>query len=320
MLNSKAQLTVDVVAKVADGKITVANAAKLLNKSGRTIERYLKRYREVGIRFVVHGNTGNEPVNKTPNSLKQQVQSLIREKYYDVNLLHLRELLQANEHIEVKRETLRKWAHDIHHVKRAKSVEVEYKRRSRGPVAHVVVDATGVKIYGEGEWHSYKHGREKRRHWQKLHLAVDAVSHEVIAAQTSLDTVGDNEVLPHLLNPLRRKIKRVSADGAYDTKACHQLLQDKGVQAVVPPRKNAGYWENDHPRNKAVKALKAGRLADWKRNNDYHQRSLSETAMSRYKGLASPKLSLRRHNAQVAELLVGVKIMNKVIDLGMPVR
>lgn len=89
MLNSKAQLTVDVVAKVADGKITVANAVKLLNKSKRTIERYLQRYREVGIRFVVHGNTGSEPVNKTSNSLKQQVQSLIREKYYDVNLLHL---------------------------------------------------------------------------------------------------------------------------------------------------------------------------------------------------------------------------------------
>lgn len=204
--------------------------------------------------------------------------------------------------------------------KRAKTVEVQYKRRSRGPVAHVVVDATGVKIYGEGEWHAYKHGREKRSRWQKLHLAVDAVSHEVIAAQTSLDTVGDNEVLPHLLNPLRREIQKISADGAYDTKACHQLLQRKGTQAVIPPRKNAGFWEEGHPRNEAVKALKEGRLADWKRDNDYHQRSLSETAMSRYKGLASPKLSLRCHDAQVAELLVGVRIMNKVIDLGMPVR
>ena len=78
MLNSKAQLTVDVIAKVAERKITIANAVKLLNKSRRTIERYLKRYREVGIRFVVHGNTGNEPVNKRPNSLRCQSASLGR--------------------------------------------------------------------------------------------------------------------------------------------------------------------------------------------------------------------------------------------------
>ncbi len=149
MLNSKAQLTVDVIAKVAENKITIANAVKLLNKSRRTVERYLKRYREVGIRFVVHGNTGNEPVNKTPNSLRQQVQSLIREKYYDVNLLHLGELLQANEQIIVKRETLRKWAHDIHHVKRAKRRRGRvYKRRER-------MEAPGLMLQMDGSTHRW---------------------------------------------------------------------------------------------------------------------------------------------------------------------
>ncbi|ASY79781.1 hypothetical protein BJK05_07120 [Pectobacterium polaris] len=124
-LNSKAQLTVDVITKMAERKITTANAAKLLNKSRRTIERYLQRYREKGLQFVVHGNTGSEPANKTPDTVKLQIQALIREKYYDLNLLHLAEMLEANEHVVVKRETLRKWAHHIHHVKRAK------RRRSR---------------------------------------------------------------------------------------------------------------------------------------------------------------------------------------------
>ena len=108
VLNSKAQLTVDVIAKVAERKITIANATKLLNKSRRTIERYLQRYRSQGLQFVVHGNKGCEPVNKTPDRLKQHVQSLIREKYYDLNLLHLAEILETHEHILVKRETLRK--------------------------------------------------------------------------------------------------------------------------------------------------------------------------------------------------------------------
>ena len=86
-MNTKAQLTVDIIAKVAEGKITINNAAKLFNKSRRTVERYLQRYLKKGIQFIIHGNTGNDPANKTPDTLKRQVQNLIREKYYDVNLL-----------------------------------------------------------------------------------------------------------------------------------------------------------------------------------------------------------------------------------------
>ncbi len=204
--------------------------------------------------------------------------------------------------------------------KRAKTVEINYKRRSRGPIAHVVVDATGLKIYGEGEWHAHKHAREKRRRWRKLHVAVDSDTHEVIAAQMSLENVGDNQVLPVLLNPLRRRIGQLSADGAYDTRACHQLLQKKKAKATIPPRKNAGFWQEGHPRNEAVEAQKAGTLVEWKQKSGYHKRSLSETAMYRYKTLVSNRLSLRCHDAQVAEVLIGVKIMNKVLGLGMPVR
>tara|TARA_Y100000815_G_scaffold149537_2_gene135288 strand:- start:12498 stop:14051 length:1554 start_codon:yes stop_codon:yes gene_type:complete len=149
MLNSKAQLTVDVIAKVADNKLSITSAVKLLNKSKRTVERYLKRYREIGIRFVVHGNTGNEPVNKTPDSLRQQVQSLIRDKYYDVNLLHLSELLLTNEHITVKRETLRKWAHDIHHVKRAK------RRRGRIHKRRERMETPGLMLQMDGSTHRW---------------------------------------------------------------------------------------------------------------------------------------------------------------------
>jgi hypothetical protein len=98
------------------------------------------------------------------------------------------------------------------------------------------------EVYGEGEWKTHKHGKEKRRTWRKLHLAVDVVS-----AEASLVNVADNEVLPTLLNPLRRGIAQVSADGAYDTKACHKLR--KGCKPTIPPRSNAGYWEEGHPRH-----------------------------------------------------------------------
>ncbi|MPS31892.1 MULTISPECIES: IS5 family transposase [unclassified Salinivibrio] len=203
--------------------------------------------------------------------------------------------------------------------KRAKTVEVNYRLPSRGPIAHVVIDATGLKVFGEVEWKMRKHGKEKRRVWRKLHFAIDDSTHEVISAVVSLASVGDNEALPTLLNPLRRKIAQVSADGAYDTKACHQVLKKKGIKPTIPPRSNAGYWEDGHPRNAAVSALKSGNLANWKREEGYHQRSLSETGMSRYKTLLSPKLTLRNYNAQVGGALANVKVMNKVIRLGMPV-
>lgn len=112
VMDSKDQLTVDVIAKVAQGKMSIINASKLLNKSRRTIERYLQRYHKIGIQFVIHGNAGRAPVNKIPDTLKRQVQALIKEKYYDFNLQHLAELLETTEGITVRRETLRSWAHD----------------------------------------------------------------------------------------------------------------------------------------------------------------------------------------------------------------
>lgn len=204
--------------------------------------------------------------------------------------------------------------------RRANTVEVKYRLPSQGAVAHLAIDATGLKVYGEGEWKVRKHGKEKRRVWRKLHLAVDAATHAIIAAEVSLETVADNEVLPSLLNPLRRKIEQVSADGAYDTKACHARLKKKGAKATIPPRKNAALWEEGHPRNEAVTALQAGELAQWKQATGYHQRSKAETAMYRVKQLIGAKLSLRNYNAQVGEALAWMKAINRMTGLGMPVR
>lgn len=148
-MDSKAQLIVDVIAKVAQGKIKINNAAELLNKSRRTIERYLQKYQKVGIQFVVHSNKGKKPANKTPDTLKRQVQALIKEKYYDVNLLHLAELLEVNESIVIKRETLRSWAHDIHHVKRAK------RRRAKARKRRERMESPGLLLQMDGSPHRW---------------------------------------------------------------------------------------------------------------------------------------------------------------------
>ena len=148
-MDSKAQLTVDIIAKVAEGKIDIVNAAKLLNKSRRTIERYLKKYQKVGIQFVIHQNSGKSPVNKIPNDLKRAVQALIKEKYFDLNLAHLQELLENNERIQVKRETLRTWAHEIHHVKRAK------RRRTQARKRRERMESPGLLLQMDGSPHRW---------------------------------------------------------------------------------------------------------------------------------------------------------------------
>lgn len=148
-MDSKSQFTVDIISKVIDGRISINSAATLLSKSRRTVERYLSRYRKEGVRFVVHGNKGRPPVNKISESLKKEVQELIQTKYYDFNLQHLAELLVKNEGIAVKRETLRTWAHAIHHVKRSK------RRRSRVRKYRERMESPGLMLQMDGSPHRW---------------------------------------------------------------------------------------------------------------------------------------------------------------------
>ncbi|ELA9803519.1 IS5 family transposase, partial [Vibrio parahaemolyticus] len=171
--------------------------------------------------------------------------------------------------------------------RRAKQVEVSFKPKTRGAIQHLAIDATGLKVYGEGEWKVKKHGTDgKHRVWRKLHLAVDTSTHEVVAAELSLSNVTDAEVLPNLLKQTRRRIIEISGDGAYDTRDCHDAIRFKRAVPLIPPREGAAFWENDHHRNLAVGCQKLyGSNNKWKKRYGYHKRSLSETAMYRVKQL-----------------------------------
>ena len=140
--------------------------------------------------------------------------------------------------------------------KRARTVTVAYRQPPKGGITDLVIDSTGLKVFGEGEWKVRKHGAEKRRVWRKLHLVVDPATHDIVAAEISLENVHDVEVLPTLLNPLRRKLGRVYADGAYDSKASHQLILRKGVAACISPRKSTGLWKKGHARNESVLVMR----------------------------------------------------------------
>ncbi len=93
-------------------------------------------------------------------------------------------------------------------------------KRPPGVKSHTVIDSTGLKVFGEGEWKVRKHGKERRRIWRKLHLAVDSNTHEVVCADLSLNNVTDSEAFPGLIRQTHRKIRAAAADGAYDTRLC----------------------------------------------------------------------------------------------------
>jgi hypothetical protein len=114
-----------------------------------------------------------------------------------------------------------------------------------------VIDSTGLKVFGEGEWKVKKHGQERRRIWRKLHLAVDSKTHEIICADLSLNNVTDSEAFPGLIRQTHRKIRAASADGAYDTRLCHDELRRKKISALIPPqvRVTGGEYAD---RNRAV--------------------------------------------------------------------
>ena len=103
------------------------------------------------------------------------------------------------------------------------------------------VDSTGIKVEGEGEWHARKHGGPKRRVWRKIHLGIDEETLKVRAVEITGSNVGDAPVLPDLLNqiPTHEQIGSVTADGAYDTRKCHDAIADRGAHAVIPPRRSA---------------------------------------------------------------------------------
>jgi transposase len=205
---------------------------------------------------------------------------------------------------------------------RTLAVNIPY-RGTEGP-RHLLIDSTGIKVEGEGEWNARKHGGSKRRVWRKSHIGIDEQTLEVRAAEITGSNTGDAPMLPHLLNQIPRDqhIGSVTADGAYDTRRCHNAIADRGAAAVIPPRRNAQLWKPTTAgaiaRNDALRASKYLGRALWRNWSGYHRRSRVETKMHCVK-LLGQRLMARDFDRQVAEVQVRIAILNGYTALGIPV-
>ncbi len=178
--------------------------------------------------------------------------------------------------------------------RRAQTLTVQIPCRQRAGPIHVVVDSTGLKIHGEGEWKVRRHGAGKRRTWRKVHLAFDAEVKDALAVEVTTEAWTDGEVFQGLLDQIDEDIAQVDGDGAYDTRGVYDAAMERDATVAVPP--NAVPWEADHPRTRALATIAEQGLRAWKQAVGYHRRSLAENGIYRFKQLFGERLASHLRN------------------------
>ena len=192
-----------------------------------------------------------------------------------------------------------------------------------GPI-HLLIDSTGLKVFGAGEWLQKKHGARARRTWKKLHLAVDAASGKITASTLTGNDVGDPSQVAPLLDQIDATIASVTADGAYDGMRTYEVVAARGkdIRVIIPPHVTAVLSEeaghNPSQRDKHILLIAARGRLGWQKETDYGRRALVESAMGRYKAIIGPRLRARGSIGQRAEAAVGVAVLNRMLDAGSP--
>jgi IS5 family transposase len=208
--------------------------------------------------------------------------------------------------------------------RRRATLEIALPRTRSKEARHMVVDSTGVKVFGEGEWKVRQHGYTYRRTWRKVHLGVDEASGEIVAAVVTTNNYHDSQILPDLLAQVEEEIKQVSGDGAYDRRTCYDAMRARQAHAAVPPQHNAKIWQHGNTtaerlaRDQNLRRIRQIGRAAWKRECGYHRRSLAETAMFRLKTIFSDRVTARGFAGQAAQLLVRCATLNRMTQLGRP--
>ncbi len=188
--------------------------------------------------------------------------------------------------------------------RRRRKLEITLPVRNLSKSAYLVIDSTGVKVYGEGEWKVRQHGVGKRRTWRKLHFCTDEATLEIVSVVASTNDVSDAEALPDLLDDIPVEIEQVSADGAYDQRKCYDALNKHGAKAAIPPRKGAKIWQranskaDRHARDENLRRIRKIGRKEWKRESNYHRRSLAETQVFRFKAIFGDRLQTRQIDNQ----------------------
>lgn len=202
--------------------------------------------------------------------------------------------------------------------RRARSLQLSLAQPKK--IRHLVIDSTGLKVYGEGEWKVRTHGADKRRTWRKLHIAMDTSTHQLTSVLLTDNEQLDRWAVPELLKQTTSEINYICADGAYDFEGCYRAIKEKEARALIPPRKGAVVRKRSpfESRDENVRTIRKLGRKRWQKVCGYHQRSLVECAFFRLKTIFSDKLRARTEERQKIEAELRCLALNRMTKLGMP--
>lgn len=211
--------------------------------------------------------------------------------------------------------------------RRQSGLDVALPVRPADKARHIVVDSTGLKVFGEGEWKVRRHGVGKRRVWKKLHLSVDETSGEVLAVEMTGGDAADGPLLPVLVAASVETggaVGQASADGAYDSWANDAFLTERGIVATIPPRSGSKIRQHGNcaapplQRDENLRAIRKKGRKTWAKESGYTRRCLAETQMMRQKRILGDALASRRSESQAVECRLRCAVLNRLTHLGMP--
>ena len=212
--------------------------------------------------------------------------------------------------------------------RRQRDLQIALPTHSAHEPIHVVVDSTGLKVYGEGEWKVRQHGWSIRRTWRKLHLGINETTGEIVAETLTENSVDDASQVTLLLAQIEDEIETLGGDGGYDKhkvfKAVAAPSQEYPIEPIIALRKAAKIQQhgtrNAPPlaRDEILRSIRKKGRKGWKHQSGYHRRSLAETQMFGYKQIIGDKLRARKTGNQQVESRLGCAILNRMTHLGRP--
>jgi hypothetical protein len=207
--------------------------------------------------------------------------------------------------------------------RRAETLEVPRARGGKEPV-HLLVDSTGLRLCGPGEWLVEKHGTRRRRSWRKLHLATDADTGRIVATELTRHDVDDGSQVGPLLEGADGSVASFTADGAFDRDDVYKEIAARHPEEdiIVPPRARAvpGAAAETAPTQRdrhLLSIAEHGRMG-WQKASGYNWRALVEADVSRWKRVIGPGLRSQTDGRQATEVAIAAAALNRMLDLGRP--
>jgi hypothetical protein len=208
--------------------------------------------------------------------------------------------------------------------RRNATVEVrrQVDRAPQGPIS-LIVDSSGLKVCGQGEWLPQKHGEKQGKRWKKLHLGVDDQG-QIIAATVTESHEQDPSQVPELLSQVDHVIDRFIGDGIYDQAPVYAAVarHSPGARVIVPPRKDAVLSSqvatSPTQRDGHILAIASNGRFPWKRTSGYYAQSHAENAFSRYKRIFGGRLRAKKDEAQEREASIACGLLNRMREWGRP--